>query len=147
MLQHNDICGIFPRIKDRVKFIDSRTKLISSLNDQHVDISTITNNAFDSAVSQQNADSGLSVLSKTMEVNNIDETENPDPSTNSALPNDDDIDDKSILPTDYDGPRLTTRMKQYIEENNLSKFNAHTKIRGELLSILYDDITNTYNLL
>jgi hypothetical protein len=82
-----------------------------------------------------------------VEANSFDQTTDPDPSSNFHPPDDDDINDKPRLPADYQGPRLTTRMKQYVEQDNLSKFNAHTKMRGELLSTLYDDVTNTHNLL
>ncbi|CAF1422721.1 unnamed protein product, partial [Adineta steineri] len=34
LLQHNDLIQIFPRVKDRVKFVDQRAKLILHYNDQ-----------------------------------------------------------------------------------------------------------------
>ncbi|CAF4562808.1 unnamed protein product, partial [Rotaria magnacalcarata] len=48
LLQHNDIAEIFPRIKDRVKFIDQRAKLASNLNEQNENTDeTTTINVFD----------------------------------------------------------------------------------------------------
>ncbi|CAF1923331.1 unnamed protein product [Rotaria magnacalcarata] len=54
---------------------------------------------------------------------------------------------ESRLPTDYTGSILTTRIQYYIDQNSLSKFNPHTTLRGEILSLLFDDVTKTYNLL
>ncbi|CAF2728490.1 unnamed protein product [Rotaria sp. Silwood2] len=51
---------------------------------------------------------------------------------------------KVRLPSDYEGPNLTTRMQQYIDDNNLSKFFPHTAMRSELLSLLFNDITESY---
>ena len=31
--------------------------------------------------------------------------------------------------------------------NNISKFNPHTALRGELLSLLFDDVTKSHKLL
>ena len=41
----------------------------------------------------------------------------------------------------YEVPQLTVRMQHYIDDNNISKFNPQTTLRGELLSILFDDVT------
>lgn len=154
LLQQSDICEIFPRIKDRVKFIDYRTKLISSSKDQNLIINTIATNTSNSVLStiqsgneiQENADlnSSSSITNITNGVaqeNDLNSTSNPQPLV------DNEMNVKPRLSTYYEGPQLTDRMKQYIEQYNWSKFNAHTKMRSELLSMLYDDVTKTYNLL
>ena len=61
--------------------------------------------------------------------------------------NNDDILMKVRLPPDYEGPNLPMRMQQYIDDNNLSKFFPHTAMRTELLSLFFNDITNSYKLL
>ncbi|CAF4990120.1 unnamed protein product, partial [Rotaria socialis] len=37
-------------------------------------------------------------------------------------------------------------MQHHIDDNNISKFNPHTTLRGELLSILFDDVTTSHQL-
>ncbi|CAF4964194.1 unnamed protein product, partial [Rotaria socialis] len=62
----------------------------------------------------------------------------------------DDNDDaltKVTLPIDYEVPQLTMRMQHYIDDNNISKFNPHKTLRGELLSILFDDVTTSHQLM
>ncbi|CAF4642148.1 unnamed protein product, partial [Rotaria magnacalcarata] len=74
--------------------------------------------------------------------NDIDPMTDPDPSSNIVC-SDDDNDDaltKATLPIYYEVPQLTVRMQHYIDDNNISKFNPHTTLRGELLSILFDDV-------
>ena len=52
-----------------------------------------------------------------------------------------------MLPIDYEGPQLTLRMQNYIDENDISKFNPHTNMRSELLSLIFDDVTKSHQLL
>lgn len=61
--------------------------------------------------------------------------------------NNDNIYVKRSLPPDYQGPNLTNKMQRYVDENNISKFNPHTALRAELLSLLFDDVTKTHQLL
>ncbi|CAF1586208.1 unnamed protein product, partial [Adineta steineri] len=58
-----------------------------------------------------------------------------------------DIDNKPMLPDDYEGPNLTSRMEEYIEQENISKFNPHTRTRSEVLTLIYDHVTKSYDLL
>ncbi|CAM4827088.1 unnamed protein product, partial [Rotaria magnacalcarata] len=143
LLQNNDIMNIFPRIKDRVKFIDLRSKMISNLNEQD------ENNDESTGVLNENTIRGSSVSNEAQQSNNdIDPMTDPDPSSNIVC-SDDDNDDaltKATLPIDYEVPQLTVRMQHYIDDNNISKFNPHTTLRGELLSILFDDVTTSHQL-
>lgn len=52
-----------------------------------------------------------------------------------------------MLPVDYEGPQLTLRMQKYLDENDISKFNPHTSMRSELLSLIFDDVTKSHQLL
>ncbi|CAF1288923.1 unnamed protein product [Rotaria sordida] len=162
LLQHNDIAEIFPRIKDRVKFVDQRTKLILNLNEQNenTDGTTTTTNIFDLTSSssssfkpvdslQENDILSPSVLNEKNESNN-DIHQITDTNLSSSITFSDDNDDiyaKAKLPSDYQGPDLTIRMQHYVDDNNISKFNPHTALRGELLSLLFDDVTKSYQLL
>ncbi|CAF1325965.1 unnamed protein product, partial [Rotaria magnacalcarata] len=143
LLQNNDIMNIFPRIKDRVKFIDLRSKMISNLNEQD------ENNDESTGVLNENTIRGSSVSNEAQQSNNdIDPMTDPDPSSNIVC-SDDDNDDaltKATLPIYYEVPQLTVRMQHYIDDNNISKFNPHTTLRGELLSILFDDVTTSHQL-
>ena len=152
LLQHNDIVGIFPRIKDRVKFVDLRAKLIADLNDQHVNTDRITTNSLDIQSSSQcpaqlekDDMPNSSVLNQNKE-NSLDPSTDLNSSSNSQLA-DEDVHVKSRLPQDYEGPELTARIKRYIEDNDISKFNPHTMLRSELLSLLFEDVTSLHNLL
>ena len=71
----------------------------------------------------------------------------PNPSLNINCPDTDDVYVQTRLPTDYAGPVLTVRMQRYIDEHSVSKFHPHTAMRGELLSLLFDDVTKTHQLL
>ncbi len=51
LLQHDDIVQIFPRIKDRVKFVNLRSKLISDLNEQQEDVGEVPSNFIDLTLS------------------------------------------------------------------------------------------------
>ncbi|CAF4313498.1 unnamed protein product, partial [Rotaria magnacalcarata] len=143
LLQNNDIMHIFPRIKDRVKFIDLRSKLISNQNEED------ENNNESTGVSNENTKQSSSVSNEAKRSSNdIDPMTDPDPSSNIVC-YDDDNDDaltKATLPIDYEVPQLTVRMQHHIDDNNISKFNSHTTLRGELLSILFDDVTTSHQL-
>ena len=158
LLQQSDISQIFPRIKDRLKFVDRRKKLISTLNEPINNIDEPTNRPFNSTFSSS-FDSGdslvendvldPSVLSKTKEPN-IEINLTTDSNLSSSIDcsdNNEDIYTKARLPVDYEGPDLTMRMQQYVDENNIPKFNPHTAMRGELLSLLFDQVTKSYHLL
>ncbi|CAF4580412.1 unnamed protein product [Rotaria socialis] len=143
LLQNNDMMHIFPRIKDRVKFIDLRSKLISNQNEED------ENNNESTGVSNENTKQSSSVSNEAKRSSNdIDPMTDPDPSSNIVC-YDDDNDDaltKATLPIDYEVPQLTVRMQHHIDDNNISKFNPHTTLRGELLSILFDDVTTSHQL-
>ncbi|CAF1498990.1 unnamed protein product, partial [Didymodactylos carnosus] len=158
LLQQNDIVQIFPRIKDRVKFIDLRAKLILNLIEQNENKGETTTNLFNLTSSsssrpvdslQENDIPRASVLNKNREPNDsIDQIINLDLSSSISCPDDnDDIDNKAKLPADYEVPDLTMRMQQYVDDTNISKFNPHTAMRSELLSLLFDDVTKSHQLL
>jgi hypothetical protein len=174
LLQQEEILKIFPRIKDRVKFVDLRAKLIANSKEQHTDADEITGNLFESTLpssassqfldtSQHNGLTASSILITNVGNQNgetfNDQSSNidcNDPSSNvgcNDLSSNVDCADsdylhvESRLPMDYIGPTLSTRMQHYVDENNLSKFNPHTTLRSELLSLLFDDVTNTHQLL
>jgi hypothetical protein len=159
LLQQNDIMLIFPRIKDRVKFVDLREKLISNLNEEHEDIDETAGHFFDltlslsfkslSAAPTNEIPPGSSFSNENRELaDDIDSTADLD---HSSLHNSsDDIGDfrtTTKLPVDFEGPALTMRMKQYVDENDLKKFNPHTAMRGELLTLLFDDVTKSHQVL
>ncbi|CAF3569567.1 unnamed protein product, partial [Rotaria socialis] len=100
-------------------------------------------------VLNENTIRGSSVSNEAQQSNNnIDPMTDPDPSSNIVC-SDDDNDDalaKATLPIDYEVPQLTVRMQHYIDDNNISKFNPHTTLRGELLSILFDDVIKSHQL-
>jgi hypothetical protein len=159
LLQHNDIAEIFPRIKDRVKFIDQRAKLASNLNEQNENADeTTTINVFDSTSSSsfkpvdsspENDTLDSSVLREKSQSNNdIHQTTDANLPSSINFPDDnDDIYTTTKLPSDYQGPDLPTRMQHYIDDNNISKFNPHTALRGELLSLVFDDVTKSHKIL
>ncbi|CAF3495494.1 unnamed protein product [Rotaria socialis] len=139
LLQQEDIVKIFPRIKDRVKFVDQRTKLIESFKEHDPDTDEITDVT-------HHHDLPDSPVLLAAEENQNGQTRD-DISSNIDCNENNDLHVESRLPTDYTGPILTTRIQYYIDQNNLSKFNPHTTLRGEILSLLFDDVTKTYNLL
>jgi len=97
---------------------------------------------------EQNDLPDSSILNRNIGVNNgIDRTTDPDLSSNISPTHDDGIDGKPELPADYEGPQLTVRMQNYVNDNNFSKFNPHTAMRGELLSLLFDHVTISHQLL
>ncbi|CAF4178390.1 unnamed protein product, partial [Rotaria sp. Silwood2] len=161
LLQHNDIAEIFPRIKDRVKFVNQLAKLTSNLNEQNENTdgtTTTTTNVFDLTASsslkpvdsvQENDTFDSSVLREKSQSNNdIHQTTEANLSSSINFPDDnDDIYATAKLPSDYQGPDLTIRMQHYIDDNNISKFNPHTALRDELLSCLFDDVTKSHKLL
>ena len=154
LLQHNDVCEIFRRIKDRVKFIDQPIKLISSRNSQRENNTSATDlfhstSSLSQAVdeSQDNDAPSLSVVHGNKQADNVHETALSDSFSNLYTSVDDDISPQPKLPLDYEAPHITSRMKQFIEDQNLSKFSAHAKLRSELLSLLFDDVTNQYHLM
>jgi len=156
LLQHNDIVQIFPRIKDRVKFVDQRAKLILNFNEQDENNHGTRSNQFDSTSSlqpegelEENGITDSFVSNKSKEsINQTDQI--TDPNVSSDINSSDDIDNiytKVKLSDDYEGPDLTIRMLQYVDENDISKFNPHTSMRSELLSLLFDDVTKSHQLL
>ena len=161
LLEENDICQIFPRIKDRVKFIDRRKKLISTLNESTANIDETTNHLFSSTLSSSlssidfgesshdNTALDQSVLNKTNGTNieiNLTTDSNLSSSVN-CDDQDENIDIGARLPTEYEGPALTARMQQYVDEGDFSKFNPHTNMRSELLTLLFDDVVQSHQLL
>ncbi|CAF4412038.1 unnamed protein product [Rotaria socialis] len=154
LLQQNDVCEIFPRMKDRVKFIDQRLKLVSSCNSPSEN-NTCATDLFHSTSSlsqgvdesQENDSPNSSFVHGNKQADNVHETALSDSSSNLYTSVNDDISPQPKLPLDYEGPHITSRMKQFIEDQNLSKFSAHTKLRSELLSLLFDDVTNQYQLI
>ncbi|CAF1683485.1 unnamed protein product, partial [Rotaria magnacalcarata] len=124
---------------DRVKFVDQRTKLIESFKEHDPDTDEITDVT-------HHHDLPDSPVLLAAEENQNGQTRD-DISSNIDCNENNDLHVESRLPTDYTGPILTTRIQYYIDQNNLSKFNPHTTLRGEILSLLFDDVTKTYNLL
>lgn len=93
-------------------------------------------------------DPSISNENKQPSNNEIHQITDPDLSSSICrLDDDDDIYTKAKLPSDYEGPDLTMKMQRYIEDNNISKFNPHTANRAELLSLLFDNVTRSHNLL
>ncbi|CAF4397044.1 unnamed protein product, partial [Adineta steineri] len=94
LLQHNDLIQIFPRVKDRVKFVDQRAKLILYYNDQQAnkDAATLENNDMLNSVD----------ANENIVTNNRASTTDPG-SSSSLAANDDDADiyNKRMLPYDY----------------------------------------------
>jgi len=149
--------------------------LIEKFKKHHTDTDGFTGNLFESTLSsstsslyfsdasQQNDSPDLSVLVTTEQNQNGqagDENQNgqagdenrngqtgDDLSSNIDYHDNDDIHVKSRLPADYTGPTLSERIQYYIDQNNLAKFNPHTTLRAELLSLLFDDVTKTHQLL
>lgn len=156
-MQQDDIVKIFPRLKDRVKFVDQRTKLIEKLKEHRTDTDEFTSNLHESILSsstvsvyfsdapEHNGSPDLSVLITT-EANRNDETCD-DTSSNIDCHDSDDIHIEPRLPVDYTGPVLSSRIKYFIDQNDTAKFNPHTKLRAEILSLIFDDVTKTHNLL
>ncbi|CAF4130304.1 unnamed protein product [Rotaria magnacalcarata] len=160
LLQHNDIAEMFPRIKDRVNFVNQLAKLTSNLNEHNENTDgTTTVNAFDlssSSASLKSVDSvqdndtldSFILREKSQSNNNIDQTTEANLSSSINFPDDnDDIYATAKLPSDYQGPDLPIRMQHYIDDNNIAKFNPHTALRGELLSLVFDDVTKSHKLL
>ncbi|CAF4377464.1 unnamed protein product [Rotaria socialis] len=148
LFQHNDNIQIFPRIKDRVKFVDLRTKLISNLIEQDEKNSENTSNLFDLTlplvsfksvgVSKENDTSTSSSSNEDLQLNSDNnQIVDSDPSSLNGSDDNDNTCITVLLPADYEGPNLTMRMQQYVDDNNLSKFFPHTAMRSELLTLLY----------
>ncbi|CAF4200728.1 unnamed protein product [Rotaria sp. Silwood2] len=139
----------------RVKFVDQRTKLILNFNEQRadkhaatVDVSNSTSPLVQPYDELEKNDIPNSFdANENIETNSRASTTDPDSSSNFPLNHDADIHSKAILPDDYEGPNLTIRMEEYIEQNHISKFNPHTKMRRELLSSIFDDVTKSHQLL
>jgi len=131
--------------------------LIEKFKKHHTDTDGFTGNLFESTLSsstsslyfsdasQQNDSPDSSVL-VTTEQNQNGQT-GDDLSSNIDCDDNDDFHVKSRLPADYTGPTLSERIQYYIDQNNLAKFNPHTTLRAELLSLLFDDVTKTHQLL
>ncbi|CAF2919182.1 unnamed protein product [Rotaria sp. Silwood2] len=140
---------------NRVKFVDQRTKLILNFNEQRadkhaatVDVSNSTSPLVQPYDELEKNDIPNSFdANENIETNSRASTTDPDSSSNFPLNHDADIHSKAILPDDYEGPNLTIRMEEYIEQNHISKFNPHTKMRRELLSSIFDDVTKSHQLL
>jgi hypothetical protein len=125
--------------------------------EHHTDTNEITGNLFESTLSsstsslyfsdasQHNGSSDSSVLVTTEE--NENGQTGDDISSNIDCHDNDDFHVESRLPTDYTGPTLSARIQHYIDQNNLAKFNPHTVLRAGLLSVLFDDVTKTHELL
>ncbi|CAF3060653.1 unnamed protein product [Rotaria sp. Silwood2] len=157
LLQPDDIVKIFPRLRDRVKFVDQRTKLVEKFKECRTDADEFTGNLLESTLSsstlslyfsdvpRNNGSPDLSVLITT-EVNQNDEICD-DTSPNIDCHDSDDNHVESRLPTDYTGPILSSRIQYFIDQNNIAKFNPHTTLRAEILSLIFDDVTKTHNLL
>ncbi|CAF4940556.1 unnamed protein product, partial [Rotaria socialis] len=157
LFQHNDIIQIFLRIKDRVKFVDLRTKLISNLIEQDEKNSENTSNLFDLTlpllsfksvgVSKENDTSTSSSSNEDLQLNSDNnQIVDSDPSNLNGSDDNDNTCITVLSPADYEGPNLTMRMQQCVDDNNLSKFFPHTAMRSELLTLLYDDVTKSHKL-
>lgn len=155
-MQQEDIVKIFPRIKDRVKFVDQLKRLIEKFKERNADIDEITGNLFESVllflassffldISIHHGLLDSSVIGATEE-NQNGQTSDDIPSNIDHNENND-LSIEPRLPADYSGPSLTAKIQYYIDQNNSSKFSPHTILRGELLSLLFDDVTKTYNVL
>ncbi|CAF1477620.1 unnamed protein product [Adineta steineri] len=133
LLQQNDLIQIFSRVKDRVKFVDQRIKLILHHNDQQANRDAATLDVFDSALSLVQVYDGLenndmlnSVdANENIEINNRASATDPGSSSSLSLNDDADVHTKPMLPDDYEGPNSNSRMEEYIEQENISKFNPH----------------------
>ena len=158
LLQHNDIVQIFPRIKDRVKFIGQRTKLISNITEQRQSSNSVTGSLFLTEYSPssfksldpliENNTSSPSLFNDNVELNSDNNQITDSNALNQTNSDDNDYNLMKVrLPPDYEGPNLPMRMQQYIDDNNLAKFLLHTAMRSELLSLFFNDITNSYKLL
>ncbi|CAF4408002.1 unnamed protein product, partial [Adineta steineri] len=132
----------------RVKFVDQRAKLILYYNDQQANKDAATLDVSDSTLSVVQVNDELehndmlnSVdANDNIEINNRASTTDPGSSSSLPLNDDADIHSKPMLPDDYEGPYLTSRVEKYIEQENMSKFNPHTRLRSELLSLIYDNV-------
>ncbi|CAF4075964.1 unnamed protein product, partial [Adineta steineri] len=126
LLQHNDLIQIFPRVKDRVKFVDQRAKLILYYNDQQANKDAATLGVFDSTLSVvqvydelENNDMSNSVdANENIVINNRASTTTLGSSSSLPLNDDVDIDNKPTLPDDYEGPNLTICKRKYSDDNN-----------------------------
>ncbi|CAF1486793.1 unnamed protein product [Adineta steineri] len=112
LLQQNDLIQIFSRVKDRVKFVDQRAKLILHHNDQQANRDAATLDVFDSALSLVQVYDGLenndmlnSVdANENIEINNRASATDPGSSSSLSLNDDADVHTKPMLPDDYEGP-------------------------------------------
>ncbi|CAF4460083.1 unnamed protein product, partial [Adineta steineri] len=132
-----------------------RAKLILYYNDQQANKDAATLGVSDSTLSVvqvydelENNDMSNSVdANENIIINNRASTTTLGSSSSLPLNDDVDIDNKPTLPDDYEGPNLTSRMEEYIEQENISKFNPHTRTRSEVLTLIYDHVTKSYDLL
>ncbi|CAF4829069.1 unnamed protein product, partial [Rotaria sp. Silwood2] len=110
----------------RVKFVDQRTKLILNFNEQRadkhaatVDVSNSTSPLVQPYDELEKNDIPNSFdANENIETNSRASTTDPDSSSNFPLNDDADIHSRAILPDDYEGPNLTIRMEEYIEQNH-----------------------------
>ncbi len=77
----------------------------------------------------------------------IDQVVDDDYSSNNNSHADDDSNIRPRLPVEYEGPELTSKMQDYVDNNNLAKFNPHTTMRRELLSLIFDDVSKSHKIL
>ncbi|CAF1646495.1 unnamed protein product, partial [Adineta ricciae] len=142
LFEQNNINQIFPRIKDRVKFTHERAKLIASLNEQQERRDALVIDTFDSG--SDNNDTHNSVD----ENENITDNNHQSSVNSNSSPNDhENMNTRGLLLHEYEGPELTDRMKEYVDRSDFSKFNPHTKMRRDLLTLLFEDVTKSHQLL
>ncbi|CAF4761408.1 unnamed protein product, partial [Rotaria magnacalcarata] len=78
---------------------------------------------------------------KSQSNNDIHQTTDANLSSSINFPDDNDnIYTTAKLPSYYQGPDLPIRIQHYIDDDNIAKFNPHTALRGELLSLVFDDV-------
>jgi hypothetical protein len=110
----------------------------------------LSSSSFKPQGTEQVNDSPRSSVSNedSQSIHDISQIADPDRSSDDNILNDDlTFQTKTNLPLDYQGPELTTRIKECINENKISRFDPHTAMRGELLSLIFADVTKSYQLL
>ncbi|CAF4162667.1 unnamed protein product [Adineta steineri] len=129
LLQQNDLIQIFSRVKDRVKFVDQRAKLILHHNDQQANRDAATLDVFDSALSLVQVYDGLE---NNDMLNSVDANENieinnrasaTDPGSSSNLSLNDDADVAHVSPEQSDPDRYTSSQLNITTSRNIDDEN------------------------
>ncbi|CAF1453005.1 unnamed protein product [Adineta steineri] len=158
-LPYDEVCILFPKLKDRILFTEKRDLLIKQCNNivnEQLDDGDILNQSskqtFDTCTTSQAITSTQDLLnnpslsSNSMNSDAFDAASNIDDEVNHDET--DDLEEpQQNLPTDFAFSSLPEEIQVIIDENELMKLRGHTNHRRILLNFVFKAVATTYNLL